>query len=476
MKTLQIFSLCVSVVGLVSAEPDFPLTEDSRAQAGIPKGEWIDGTYTAATNSRFPGTVRDYRIYLPVGAERTKPLPFMVFQDGVIYQAPVVLDNLISRKEIPAMAAVFVKPGIVPAAREGALPRFNRSFEYDNVTADYAEFLIGEFLPALETIHGIVFSKNPDDGAIAGNSSGGVAAFLVAWHRPDRFRRVFTGVGTYVGIRGADALPVFVRKVEPKPLKIFLQSGTGDNNLYCGDWWMANQTMERSLVWAGYAVRHAWGEGGHNQKQASQIFPEVMRWLWEGWPQSREVRSNPGGTSKWKGFEIFPAESEWKSCPMEAVASPEERVTPFGSGKALKAPLGPVATLCPDQTLLYAAEPASIWIQSFQVGQNGELRHGQRFCRLDSWDGWQPGAVSLCVDVEGRLYAATELGIQVCDQAGRVNFIVPTPGPPQSVGFGGENGADLVVVCGDRCFRRATRTRGVVSGRSAPLQPPAPRL
>jgi gluconolactonase len=294
------------------AEPEFPLTEDSKPRAGVPKGEMIKDVYQAHEDSVFPGTEREYQIYLPHGFDRSKPASFMVFQDGVIYQAPVVFDNLIAKKDIPPLIGLFIKPGVVPAANENALPRFNRSYEYDSVTDTYSRFLIEEFLPAIEKKHGLKLSADPNDTAIAGNSSGGICAFMAAWHRPDRFRRVFTGVGTYVGIRGADQLPVLVRKIEPKPIRVFLQSGTGDNNLYCGDWWMANQMMERSLTWAGYDVNHAWGEGGHNQKHASQIFPEAMRWLWREWQTSREIKANPRGESRWKGYEVFEAGSEWE--------------------------------------------------------------------------------------------------------------------------------------------------------------------
>jgi enterochelin esterase-like enzyme len=297
-----------------AAEPDFPLTADSQPQATVPKGEIIKGSYTARDGSVFPGTERDYQIYLPAGLDKTQPSAFMVFQDGVIYQAPVVFDNLIARKEIPPLVGIFIKPGIVPAANDNALPRFNRSYEYDSITPTYSDFLINEFLPAIESKHGLTLSTDPNHAAISGNSSGGICAFMVAWHRPDRFRRVFTGVGTYVGIHGADQLPVLVRKFEPKPLRIFLQSGTGDNNLYCGDWWMANQMMERSLTWAGYDVNHAWGEGGHNAKHATQIFPEVLRWLWRDWQTTMEINANPKGESKWKGYEVVGA-GEWS--PLE---------------------------------------------------------------------------------------------------------------------------------------------------------------
>jgi hypothetical protein len=103
-----------------AAEPDFPLTADSQPQATVPKGEIIKGSYTARDGSVFPGTERDYQIYLPAGLDKTQPSAFMVFQDGVIYQAPVVFDNLIARKEIPPLVGIFIKPGIVPAANDAA--------------------------------------------------------------------------------------------------------------------------------------------------------------------------------------------------------------------------------------------------------------------------------------------------------------------------------------------------------------------
>src|SRR5205823_3815537 len=81
------------------------------------------------------------------------------------------------------------------------------------------------------------------DRAIAGSSSGGICAFTAAWERPDAFRRVFTSVGTYVGLRGGNNYPTLIRKTEPKPIRIFLQDGSKDLNIYGGDWFLANQEM-----------------------------------------------------------------------------------------------------------------------------------------------------------------------------------------------------------------------------------------
>jgi len=580
--------LCLIPIGLAfAAEPEFPLTPDSKPQPGIAKGELVKDSYTAPQDSVFPGTVREYQVYLPAGFDKTQPAAFMVFQDGVIYQAPVVFDNLIAKKDIPPLVGIFIKPGVVPAAHDNALPRFNRSYEYDSITDTYSRFLIDEFLPALEAKHGIKLNTDPNQAAISGNSSGGICAFMTAWHRPDRFRRVFTGVGTYVGIHGADQLPVLVRKIEPKPLRIFLQSGTGDNNLYCGDWWMANQMMERSLTWAGYDVNHAWGEGGHNQKHASQIFPDVLRWLWRDWQTDLVVKVNPKGESRWKGYEVV-GDGEWKtaivgmegtdhilrSCAdgtifvksawnteqllqskigaaVEALNYSNQLMQAFSTykgdiiaaipqksgeaaalknlrtnkligtvifetegyrvndmafthdGKCLLAiqhpewpdklaivqngkfeflsllshPSNRLAriTLSPDQSQVYVTHSNASQILSFTLDDKGTVVAAQPFYELDNWDN-QNETGGLCVDSEGRLYVATSLGIQVCDQAGRVNFIIPTPKPPQDVCFGGKDLSELFIACGDTIYKRPTKVHGVVSGQQAPIKPAAPKL
>src|SRR5207245_3125582 len=155
-----------------------------------------------------------------------------------------------------------------------ALDRFNRSFEYDGLGDNYVRFLLEELLPDVETKktadgRPIRLSKNGNDRAIGGESSGAIAAFTAAWERPAEFSRVFSAIGTYVGLRGGEIYPTLLRKYEPKPIRVFLQDGSNDLNIYGGDWWMANQTMERSLRFAGYEVEHAWGNGGHDGKHAT---------------------------------------------------------------------------------------------------------------------------------------------------------------------------------------------------------------
>ena len=263
---------------------------DSKPQPGVPKGEVIKLNFDKS--KIFPDTARDYWIYIPAQYNPDKPACVFICQDGIRWEAPTVFDNLIYKKEIPITIGVFVAPGVVKTANaNGALDRFNRSFEYDGLGDGYARFLLDELLPEVETKKTsdgrvIRLSHEGNDRLIAGASSGAIAAFNAAWERPDAFTRVFSSIGTFVDLRGGMRYPSLIRRYEPKPIRVFLQDGSGDLNIYGGDWWMANQTMERALVFAGYEVEHVWGDGGHTGKHATAIFPDALRWLWKDWPKA----------------------------------------------------------------------------------------------------------------------------------------------------------------------------------------------
>src|SRR5216683_3050769 len=162
---------------------------DSIPQPGVPKGEILK--FTFASSKIFPGTTRDYWVYVPAQYKPDKPACVFVCQDGIRYEAPTVFDNLINRKEMPVTIGVFVAPGVVKATdANAALDRFNRSFEYDGLGDDYARFLLEELLPEVETKktsdgRALKLSHDGNDRAIGGESSGAIAAFTVAWERPD---------------------------------------------------------------------------------------------------------------------------------------------------------------------------------------------------------------------------------------------------------------------------------------------------
>jgi gluconolactonase len=133
--------------------------------------------------------------------------------------------------------------------------------------------------------------------------------------------------------------------------------------------------------------------------------------------------------------------------------------------------------LSPDQTLLYVADYASHWVYSFQVQPDGSLAAKQKYFHLHAPDtADDAGADGMRVDRDGRLYVATRMGIQVCDQAGRVNAIIPTPnGRVANLCFGGADYQTLFATCGNRVYKRKVKVKGA-NAFEAPVKPAAPRL
>lgn len=584
MKSLLSLTFALTLSGAAFAQKsdsvEFPLTEDSKPREGVPKGEVLKFVFDQSRI--FPGTTRNVTVYVPRQYDPATPACVWINQDGVQHNAPVVFDNLIAKREMPVTIYIAASPGVVKAPEgRDALDRFNRSLEYDGLGDAYARFVTEELLPFVEQQkasdgRAIVLSKSGNDRCIAGSSSGAICAFNAAWERPQDFRRVFSTVGTFVSLRGADRFPGLVRKVEPKPLRIFLQDGDQDQNIYGGDWWMANQMMERALTFAGYEVNHVWGKGGHNQKHGSAIFPDAVRWLWKDWPKEPKAgegspqlkdilipgeawqlvsdghRFTEGPAVNAKGEVFFNDIPEAKTWKLDL----DGKVTPFitdskkGNGQAFGADgrLYAVATgvpeilvydstgtakvfanaipgndmvianngdmyvtqpgsglnpsfvwlikpdgtkrkvdtglkfsngitMSPDQTLLYVADSRSHWVYSYQIQADGTLKYKQRFFHLhepDSAD--DSGADGMKVDRAGRLYVASRLGIQVCDQAGRVNCIIPTPnGRVSNVEFGGADFSTLFATCGDKVFKRKVRVQGAPAF-LAPTKPAPPKL
>lgn len=556
---------------------NYPIDSASVEHKGVPKGEILKFTFE---NSKiFPGTTREVTVYVPAQYRANMPACVYINQDGVQWNAPTVFDNLIHQKEMPITIGVFVMHGRVKAANpDVALDRFNRSFEYDGLGDNYARFLLQELLPEVEkqkTSNGraIILSKLGNDRAIGGASSGAVCAFTAAWEHPEAFSKVFSAIGTYVGLRGADDYPTLIRKYEPKPIRVFLQDGMNDLNIYGGDWWKANEMMDRALEFAGYTVKHVWGEGGHNGKHGTSIFPLAMRWLWKNYPEkitpTAENKNqflkdilipNQGwelvgdgytfteGTIANAAGEVFFVDvqtsksykigldgkivmlnvPEKKSTGQAFAADGNRYVVARGASQIVKydadnketviaenqagndlvvakngniyftAPDGKEKpsklylirpngekeeldnglifangiTLSPDQTQLYVTESMTHWVWAYQVQADGKLSHKQKFGWLHTRDNedfaWADG---LKCDRDGRIYVATRRGIQVLDQLGRVNAIIPVPtGIASNLCFGGKDFDTMYVSCVDKVYKRKVKTLGVNTF-DAPFKP-----
>lgn len=286
MKFLPFLSALVLAVASVDAAPQddqYVLGPGSQVKPGVPQGKVETRQWTQS--KIYPGTTRDWAVYVPAQYDKAKPANVMVFQDGMgmvkadgQYRVPVVFDNLIASGEMPVTIAIFINPGTFPPANPKEKGRSNRSFEYDSLGDLYARFLLEEILPEVSKEYNL--TTDPEGRAICGNSSGGICAFNVAWEKPDAFRKVVSHIGSFTNIRGGNVFPALVRKTAKKPLRVFLQDGSNDLDNQFGNWPLANQDMAASLKFAGYDYKFVLGEGTHNGKHGAAMFPDTMRWLW----------------------------------------------------------------------------------------------------------------------------------------------------------------------------------------------------
>jgi enterochelin esterase family protein len=282
MRRLACLTLLLAP-GLLRAADDYKPGPDSMDQPDVPKGKVTK--YTWDRSDIFPGTVRDYWVYVPAQYDARTPACVMVFQDGGSYvdakgsfRTPVVFDNLIHKKEMPVTIGIFINPGKVPSTEKDAKPRDNRSFEYDTLSDQYVRFLEKEMLPAVAKDYNL--RTDAAGRAIGGISSGGICAFTAAWERPDLFGKVLSHVGSFTNIRGGDVYPGLIRKTEKKPIRVFLQDGSGDLDNLHGNWPLANQQMAKALEFAKYDYKFEFGDGGHNGKHGGAILPDSLKWLW----------------------------------------------------------------------------------------------------------------------------------------------------------------------------------------------------
>jgi enterochelin esterase-like enzyme len=399
-------------------------------------------TFKMHDSKIYPGTVRNVNIYVPKAYDGRTPACLWVSMSGGSFMLDTI-DELIAAGDIPTIIGVFVSPGQIRDAEDNVV-RYNRSNELDRMDGRYAEFLETEVLPAVsgrKTSDGreIKISDRATDRAIYGNSSGGICAFNVAWQRPDLFSRVYASCGTFVSFRGGDQYPALIRKCEPRPIRVFLQDNDKDTwNPLFGSWFEYNELVLSALQFAGYEVNFSWGEGGHSSKNARAIMPDVMRWLFKGWP---ELPKKGKSQSKTLSSMLIDGE-EWRCIANDiaegAILHPysedrvilqsgmsKEFVGIEGSRTKAKGKISlsdPYTALYPGGTHTAKRIEGSNWVWDYINTPDGKLSYGQQFYFLYA------DAGQILYDASGYLYVASAVGIQVCDQNGRVRTILSLPG------------------------------------------------
>ncbi|MBV9852325.1 MAG: esterase family protein [Armatimonadetes bacterium] len=286
--------------------PGYADAPELTVQEGVPHGTVHEFTMNS-TDSKFysgiakgqTGTVpyqRRVAVYVPQQYVPGTRAPFLVVQDGMSYRdtLPPVLDSLIAQRRLPPLIAILINSG------GGDAQGSERGLEYDTVSGTYAEFVEREVLPRVAAECHVAFTKDPNGRATMGGSSGGAAAFTMAWFHPDLYRRVLTYSGTYVNQQwpvnpasphGAwEYHEHWIAQTRRKPLRVWLEVGENDigstrDEASLHNWVLANQRMAAALKAKGYAYRYVFARGaGHvDGRVVRQTLPGALQWLWQGY-------------------------------------------------------------------------------------------------------------------------------------------------------------------------------------------------
>ena len=278
---------------------------DSYQKPGTPHGK-VSEKRTIVSRI-YDGMKSDYWVYASPGVDPAVPAALMVWQDGQGVTGDfshlrlfTVTENLIQQKLLPPMVHVMIAPG---QSTDG---KAMRSIEYDTVSDRYARFLMEEVLPEVEKS----YKLRPDgySRAIAGESSGGICAFNVAWLMPEQFSRVHSAVGSFTSIQwhpeekleGGNVYPFKVRKEPKRNIRVWMSDGMDDLENDHGSWPMQNIQMANSLKLKEYDFHFRFGAAAHGGAQASLDLPESLAWLWRDYDPNRASQE----------FHMDPAEKE----------------------------------------------------------------------------------------------------------------------------------------------------------------------
>jgi enterochelin esterase-like enzyme len=247
------------------------------------------------TTSRPAPYTRKVAVYVPQQYVPGTAAPFIVGADGPDRSLFTALDNLIAAKKVPAMVAISIGNG------GGDAQGSQRGLEYDTMSGLYAEFVETEVLPLVEKECGVTLTKDPDGRATMGCSSGGSCAMIMAWYRPDLYRRVLTTSGTFVNQQwpwnpetpgGAWELHrSLIPNSPPKPLRIWMEVGDQDllnpnvmrDDMH--DWVLANQLMAKALAAKGYHYQFVFARNSAHCDGATkqQTLPGALEYVWQGY-------------------------------------------------------------------------------------------------------------------------------------------------------------------------------------------------
>lgn len=254
-----------------------------------------DPAKLVVTTSHPAPYTRKVAVYVPQQYVPGTEAPFIVGADGPDPMLFAALDTLIAQRRVPVMIAISIGNG------SGDAQGSQRGLEYDTMSGRYAEFVETEVLPRVEAACAVRLTKDPEGRATMGCSSGGSCAMIMAWYRPDLYRRVLTFSGTYVNQQwpynpetphGAWEFHEHLVPNSPvKPLRIWMH--VGDQDLFnpnimrddMHDWVLANERMAKVLADKGYPYQFVFARNARHCEPSvkMQLLPAALEYLWQGY-------------------------------------------------------------------------------------------------------------------------------------------------------------------------------------------------
>jgi predicted alpha/beta superfamily hydrolase len=304
-------------------------------QEGVPQGTVHNLTMKSSDSKIYPGIARErgtfgkadpdnpaklivttsapapytrrVAVYVPKQYTPGAAAPFIVGADGPDKMLFTALDNLIAQKRVPVMIAISISNG------GGDAQGSQRGLEYDTMSGRYAEFVETEVLPLVEKECNVKLTKDPEGRATMGCSSGASCALIMAWYRPDLYRRVLSYSGTFVNQQWPHNPETpggaweFHKRLIPesptKPIRIWMHVGDRDllnpNVMRDGmhDWVLANENMAKVLAAKGYRYQFVFARNcGHCDRSVKeQTLPAALEFLWKGYPIGGATKSDGTG-------------------------------------------------------------------------------------------------------------------------------------------------------------------------------------
>ena len=289
--------------GNIKIAPPYVAAPETKVRKDVPKGTMKSFTMDRSESKFFPidaklknNPKRKVSVYVPSQYVPGTSAAFAVIQDAsYIRQLPTILDNMIHDKRLPVIVPIFVANGGFDS--KGS----ERGLEYDTMSGKYAEFIEAEVLPQVEKETGVTLTKDPEGRCTMGGSSGGLAAFTMAWYHPEWYHRVLSYSGTFVNTQwpanpetphgGWAYHDGLIAKSAKKPLRIWLEVGANDNGAKSPasgfrNWVIANNQMADALKAKGYHYRYVFADAaGHvDGRVVNQTLPDALLYVWQGYP------------------------------------------------------------------------------------------------------------------------------------------------------------------------------------------------